>query len=92
MRIWLISYDIADAKRRRSVEKSLLACGERLQESVFLVRLPRRQRALLQYTLTSLIAMDEDAIVWYPVCERCQAGVDHTCPAASDLRAGSWIA
>lgn len=92
MRIWLISYDIADAKRRRAVEKSLLACGERIQESVFIAALARRPLAQLQATIADLILPAEDALVWYPVCERCQAACDCAPSLAIGLRAGYWIA
>ncbi len=92
MRIWLISYDIADAKRRRAVEKTLLACGERIQESVFIAALARRALPQLQETIASLILPTEDALVWYPVCERCQAACDSAGLLALGQRAGYWIA
>lgn len=92
MRTWLISYDIGNSQRRRAVEKCLLAHGTRIQESVFLVRVPYRQCKLLQMTLASLILQNDDAIAWFPMCEPCQSGAQHTCPAASDLHAGYWIA
>ncbi len=92
MRIWLINYDIADAKRWRAVEKCLMASGTRIQESVFLLKQAYRQHKLMQETLASLIQPSEDALAWYPLCERCQAGADHQCPALSDLFADYWLA
>ena len=80
-------------KRRRIAEQALLSCGERIQESVFLVVLESRSIKVLRDTIASVIQSEEDAVVWYPICERCQASGDHACGAvAAGLRAGYWIA
>ena len=60
-------------------------------ESVFIVVLPRRQLALLRVTIADLIMAQEDALVWYPLCERCQAA-GNAGGSLAGLRAGYWIA
>lgn len=61
--LFVITYDIADTKRWRSVFKLMQGYGEWLQLSVFQCRLSRRRHAELTATLHELIKDDEDHVL-----------------------------
>lgn len=61
--LFVITYDIADSKRWRSVFKLMQGYGEWLQLSVFQCRLSRRRHAELTATLHELIKDDEDHVL-----------------------------
>ena len=74
-RLWAVSYDISDDKRRRQVAKVLKDHGERVQGSVFECHLNKSQQAGLRTRLTELIDPQADSIRWYPVCVWCRQRV-----------------
>jgi CRISPR-associated protein Cas2 len=61
--LYIVSYDISDQKRWRSVFKFMHGYGEWLQLSVFQCRLSRRRHADLIATLDETINHKEDHIV-----------------------------
>ena len=74
-RLWVIAYDIADAKRWRKVFQLLKAYGKPVQFSVFECHLRDTQlRALLQ-KLETLIHAEEDRLHCWPLCNRCDRAV-----------------
>lgn len=66
--IWLLSYDIADPKRLRRVERICEGAGLRVQESVFVCELSREALAALQAQLAKAIDVAEDSIRFGTVC------------------------
>ena len=62
-RLYFIVYDIADAKRWRSVFRTMKGYGEWVQLSVFQCRLSRVRHAELIADLDRIIHHDEDHIV-----------------------------
>lgn len=61
--LFLVTYDIADARRWRSIFKLMHGYGEWLQLSVFQCRLTRARRIELQARLEDLLAQDEDRVL-----------------------------
>lgn len=66
---WLVSFDIADARRRYRAGKVLLRYGDRVQESVFLCRVLRQQLGDLKLRVAAMIHPGEDGLRIYPVLE-----------------------
>ncbi len=62
-RLYFVVYDISDAKRWRSVFKTMHGYGEWVQLSVFQCRLTRVRHAELIADLDSIIHHDEDHLV-----------------------------
>lgn len=73
----LISYDIANDKRRAKIAKALEGRGTRVQYSVFECELTRSQFAELKTRLQKLMAPQnsipkpKDSIRFYKLCESC---------------------
>ena len=61
--LYIVSYDISEPKRWRSIFKMMHGYGEWLQLSVFQCRLSRRRHADLIATLDEIINHKEDHIV-----------------------------
>ena len=62
-RLYLVVYDISDAKRWRAVYKTMQGFGEWVQLSVFQCRLPRLRHAELVAKLDENIHHEEDHVV-----------------------------
>ena len=63
IRAYILSYDIANAKRLRAVHKLAKAYGRPLQYSVFMCLLRREDRVRLGARISALINGAEDRIV-----------------------------
>lgn len=61
--LYIITYDISDQKRWRSVFKIMNGFGEWLQLSVFQCRLSRRRHAELLTLLDGIILNDHDHVL-----------------------------
>lgn len=68
---YLISYDIADDRRRRQVVKRLKRCAFRVQYSVFEGELSEARRSRLWRELCALIEPSEDGLLLVPACPGC---------------------
>ena len=62
-RIYIVTYDISDARRWRRVFRIMKGFGEWLQLSVFQCRLSRRRRAELEAHLYKIIKTGEDHVL-----------------------------
>ena len=71
-RLWLTSYDIADDRRRRRVEKTLLGLGDRVQESLFECPLAAERAATTADRLARHIEPGADRVSLLPLCRDCQ--------------------
>lgn len=68
MRLWMICYDISDARRRRRVVAVLADAGaHRVQESVFEGWFLRRDLALLVAELAPVVRDDGGSLRVYPL-------------------------
>ncbi len=72
---WMVTYDIADATRRRRVAEALAGYGERVQYSVFECRLNDTELALLRNKICAVADLQHDRIRWYPLCRPCHTRV-----------------
>jgi CRISPR-associated protein Cas2 len=61
---WIVSYDVADAKRLRRVYKALLGYGDWIQLSVFRCDLTAHERVRLQSVLEQEIRPQADQILF----------------------------
>lgn len=68
--LYLVAYDIADARRLRKVARRLEGAGWRVQQSVFHCRLNWPDLGRLVKDLERLIRAEEDCIRIYPLCGR----------------------
>lgn len=62
-RLFIVTYDIADARRWRRVFKAMHGYGEWVQLSVFQCRLSARRRAELESRLRELVKTGEDHVL-----------------------------
>lgn len=69
---YIVCYDISDTRRRNKVARAVDDYGNRLQYSVFEVRLDDAQRRALLKELEEIIDPDADSIYVFPLCERCR--------------------
>jgi CRISPR-associated protein Cas2 len=72
----VVSYDIADTRRRSKVARVLKAHGERVQKSVFDCLLDDRRLLELQAKLKLLIDENVDSVRYYRLCSRCEGSID----------------
>lgn len=72
----IVSYDIADDKRRRHVAKRMEDYGKRVQYSVFDCLLSEKEIRDLQYTLEHIINFEEDSVRFYRMCRKCESTID----------------
>lgn len=61
--LYIVSYDISDPKRWRSIFKLMHGYGDWLQLSIFQCRLSRKRHAELTATLDELIHHQEDHVL-----------------------------
>jgi len=71
-KLWLITYDIANAKRWRKVFKLLKSYGVSVQYSVFECWLSASQLKGLQAGLLTVTDEVEDRVNCYPLCGQCE--------------------
>lgn len=75
IRFWVVCYDIADPKRLRRVAKEMEASGDRVQKSVFECGLSAGELNALRVRLKSRIDVNEDKLLYMPICPECRARV-----------------
>ncbi len=77
MRI-VISYDIANDKRRVKIHDTLKNYGQRVQFSVFECELTRKEFQQLREALDPLIDVEEtDSVRFYRLCSECWKKMEH---------------
>lgn len=69
--MYLFVYDIADGGRRVSVAEALEERGYRIQNSVFLCRMRKKEMEEVWRQLVALVDGKEDSLRCYPVCSDC---------------------
>ncbi len=68
----VVTYDIADDRRRARVHKKLKGYGKRVQRSVFECAVTPQQLKKLQAQLDRLLDEREDRVHYYLLCPVCQ--------------------
>lgn len=61
--VYLVAYDVADAKRLRLTYRKMCGFGEPLQYSVFYCELSPVERQLLQEDLWSILEFSQDRVM-----------------------------
>lgn len=61
--VYLVSYDVADAKRLRKAYQLLLGYGDSVQYSVFYCELTPMERQQLKAELWNILEFDEDRVM-----------------------------
>jgi CRISPR-associated protein Cas2 len=78
-RVYVVSYDVADDRRRERLSRLLESRGQRVQWSVFeVISTEEEIAALLSEVSGSEETFDpaEDSLRCYPLCARCRESVD----------------
>ena len=73
---YLVAYDICDPKRLRRVARTCEDFGVRKQYSVFLCRLSATDFVRLRSRLYDLIRLDEDQVLFIPLCAKCVQAIE----------------
>ena len=68
---WLVSFDVADDKRRYRLTRVLLDYGQRLQESVFWLECEDDLAERIRLRLRQAIDEADDNLFIVPACEAC---------------------
>ena len=76
MDTYLVAYDISDPKRLRRVAKVCEDFGLRKQFSVFFCRLAPVDLVRLKSRLYDVIDLDQDQVLFIPLCTRCAAAIE----------------
>ena len=76
MDTYLVAYDICDSKRLRKVAQTCEDFGFRRQYSVFLCRLAATDLVRLKSRLYDIINLDQDQVLFIPLCNRCAEGTE----------------
>lgn len=66
-RLYIITYDICDDKRLRSVFRIMNGFGDRMQYSVFRCELNDQEKIWLIEKLHKVLKHDEDQILFFPL-------------------------
>ena len=73
---YVVCYDISNPKRLRKVAHTCEDFGVRRQLSVFFCRLTATDLVKLKSRLYDLIDLDEDQVLFIPLCNRCAQGME----------------
>jgi CRISPR-associated protein Cas2 len=76
METFLVAYDISDPRRLRKVARACEDFGLRRQYSVFLCRLTACDLVRLKSRLYDVINLDQDQVLFIPLCARCAAEIE----------------
>jgi CRISPR-associated protein Cas2 len=76
MDTYLVAYDICDPKRLRRVATICEDFGSRKQFSVFFCRLGAVDLVRLKSRLYDVINLDQDQVLFIPLCARCAAAIE----------------
>jgi len=65
--VYIVTYDVCDAKRLRKVFSIMRGYGDHLQLSVFRCELSDRERVELMTRLRDTVKHDEDQVLFFPL-------------------------
>ena len=77
---YVVTYDIADDKRRNKVVKLLESIGTRMNFSVFECMLTDIQYRRMCNQLEKIVVKREDWVNIYPLCTECYARIEYIPP------------
>lgn len=67
----VIAYDIAEPRRLNRIAKVMKDYGVRVQKSIFVADLDAMLFARMRHRVESEMDIDEDAVKYFPLCDRC---------------------
>lgn len=70
----LIAYDVRDPKRLKKTAKVLEGYGERVQFSIFRVRVTKQKLEKLRWELSEIL-FDVDDLLIIPICSQCSGKI-----------------
>lgn len=70
---YVITYDIADERRRSRLANALLDFGRRIEESVFLAAVDEELAEQMRGRIRSLVEPSEDCVHLFSLCSACSA-------------------
>ena len=70
---YVVTYDIADERRRARLAGALLDYGRRIEESVFLASVDEELAERMRGRIRSLIEPGEDCVHVFAICAACGA-------------------
>lgn len=73
---YVVSYDVADDRRRSRVAKTMEDFGRRVQFSVFDCSLGDEALMKLRKRLQGLIDQETDSVRIYGLCQRCRSTIE----------------
>lgn len=73
--LYVIAYDIANPKRLKRVAKCCELYGGRIEKSVFEIDLEDELFQQFWKEVESLMVLEEDAVIAYQVCAKCEHGI-----------------
>lgn len=71
-RLWMVSYDVSDHRRRRRLEQALQAFGVRVQYSVFECYFTLTEARFFLARLAADLDASTDSLRAYPLCAWCE--------------------
>ena len=71
----LVCYDVRHPKRLRKTAKVLEGYGERVQYSIFRIRVTEHKLQKVRWELSEILTQD-DSLLIIPLCQRCASKVD----------------
>lgn len=74
-KLWMVSYDISDDKRRRRIANLFLQKLDRVQESVFEGFLSTSEFETLERQIQNEIDLDLDKVSFFPICAWCECRI-----------------
>ncbi len=72
----IVAYDIADPRRLAKVAKILKDYGERVQKSIFEVKVDDKMFSRMKARIEEVIKKEEDGVKYFPLCEKCAGTVE----------------
>jgi len=76
METFILAYDICEPRRLREVAKTCENFGLRRQYSVFLCRLPAKDKVRLKAKLYEILDHAADQVIFIPLCARCATTIE----------------
>ena len=69
---FVVTYDIADDRRRQHMAETLLNYGMRAERSVFIMHLDEDLLHRMRSTMEKILEPSEDAAHIFPLCTQCE--------------------
>lgn len=89
--MWVVAYDVVNDGRRQRVANALARHGDRVQRSVFIVRLAPGGSRVLAAQVGAIIDPATDSVHLVPQCGRCEGSIIELGQAIIPPAADCWV-